>query len=419
METGYAIGVIVLLAVIIIAKTAVVVPQQSAFVVETLGRYNRTIQAGFHILKPFFDRVAYKHNLKEEAMDIPEQVCITRDNVQVGVDGVLYMQVLDASKASYGITNYRFAIIQLAQTTLRSEIGKIELDRTFEERATINANVVNELDKASAPWGVKVLRYEIKNINPPKDVLSAMEKQMRAEREKRAVVLTSEGERDAKINQAEGEKQRVIKESEANKQQQINEAAGEAAAILAVATATAEGLKQVGEALAGRGGAEAMQLRIAEEYVKQFGTLASEASSTLVVPANLSDVASMIALATNVVKNQKASGPDMPLSFVELASWAPAPAAWPWRPRSRRPRRRRRCCCTAAQSTRAIPRSRSQKPCSQSASASPTSATRPPRASARRRHVRRRPRRARRAARADRFACPPREHRRSASSAST
>ncbi len=277
METGYAIGVIVLLAVIIIAKTAVVVPQQSAFVVETLGRYNRTIQAGFHILKPFFDRVAYKHNLKEEAMDIPEQVCITRDNVQVGVDGVLYMQVLDASKASYGITNYRFAIIQLAQTTLRSEIGKIELDRTFEERATINANVVNELDKASAPWGVKVLRYEIKNINPPKDVLSAMEKQMRAEREKRAVVLTSEGERDAKINQAEGEKQRVIKESEANKQQQINEAAGEAAAILAVATATAEGLKQVGEALAGRGGAEAMQLRIAEEYVKQFGTLAHEA----------------------------------------------------------------------------------------------------------------------------------------------
>ena len=306
MESMYVVGVVALLAIIIVAKTAVVVPQQSAYVVETLGRYNRTIQAGFHILKPFFDRVAYKHNLKEEAMDIPEQVCITRDNVQVGVDGVLYMQVLDASKASYGITNYRFAIIQLAQTTLRSEIGKIELDRTFEERATINANVVNELDKASAPWGVKVLRYEIKNINPPKDVLSAMEKQMRAEREKRAVVLTSEGERDAKINQAEGEKQRVIKESEANKQQQINEAAGEAAAILAVATATAEGLKQVGEALAGRGGAEAMQLRIAEEYVKQFGTLANEASSTLVVPANLSDVASMIALATNVVKNQKA-----------------------------------------------------------------------------------------------------------------
>jgi regulator of protease activity HflC (stomatin/prohibitin superfamily) len=306
MESMYVVGVVALLVLIVVAKTAVVVPQQSAYVIETLGRYNRTIQAGFHVLFPFIDRIAYKHNLKEEAMDIPEQICITRDNVQVGVDGVLYLQVLEASKASYGITNYRFAIIQLAQTTLRSEIGKIELDRTFEERQAINQNVVAELDKASAPWGVKVLRYEIKNINPPKDVLGAMEKQMRAEREKRAVVLNSEGERDAKINQAEGEKQRVIKESEANKQQQINEAQGEAAAILAVATATAEGLKQVGEALSGRGGIEAMQLRVAEEYVKQFGQLANEASSTLVVPANLTDIASMIALATSVVKSQKA-----------------------------------------------------------------------------------------------------------------
>ena len=306
MESMYVVGVVALLVLIVVAKTAVVVPQQSAYVIETLGRYNRTIQAGFHILFPFIDRIAYKHNLKEEAMDIPEQICITRDNVQVGVDGVLYLQVLEASKASYGITNYRFAIIQLAQTTLRSEIGKIDLDRTFEERQAINQNVVAELDKASAPWGVKVLRYEIKNINPPKDVLGAMEKQMRAEREKRAVVLNSEGERDAKINHAEGEKQRVIKESEANKQQQINEAQGQAAAILAVATATAEGLKQVGEALSGRGGIEAMQLRVAEEYVKQFGRLANEASSTLVVPANLSDIASMIALATSVVKSQKA-----------------------------------------------------------------------------------------------------------------
>jgi len=309
METMYVVGVIALLAIIVIAKTAVVVPQQSAFVVENLGRYSRTIQAGFHILIPFIERIAYKHTLKEEAMDIPEQVCITRDNVQVGVDGVLYLQVLEASKASYGIANYRFAIVQLAQTTLRSEIGKIELDRTFEERQAINQNVVAELDKASAPWGVKVLRYEIKNINPPKDVLQAMEKQMRAEREKRAVVLTSEGERDAKINQAEGEKQRVIKESEANKQQQINEAQGEAAAILAVATATAEGLRQVGEALAGRGGIEAMQLRVAEEYVKQFGQLANEAASTLVVPANLTDIASMIALATSVVKTQGKATP--------------------------------------------------------------------------------------------------------------
>jgi regulator of protease activity HflC (stomatin/prohibitin superfamily) len=306
METLYVVVVIAVLVIIVVAKTATVVPQQSAYVVENLGRYSRTIQAGFHILVPFIERIAYKHSLKEEAIDIPEQICITRDNVQVGVDGVLYLQILDASKASYGITNYRFAITQLAQTTLRSEIGKIELDRTFEERATINANVVSELDKASAPWGVKVLRYEIKNINPPHDVLSAMEKQMRAEREKRAVVLTSEGERDAKINQAEGEKQRVIKESEANKQQQINEAEGEAEAILAVATATAEGLRRVGEALSGRGGIEAMQLRVAEEYVKQFGHLADEASSTLIVPANLSDIASMIALATNVVKTQTA-----------------------------------------------------------------------------------------------------------------
>ncbi|WP_349261274.1 stomatin-like protein [Povalibacter sp.] len=304
METMYVVLVIAVLAVILLAKTAKVVPQQAAYVVENLGRYSRTLQAGFHILVPFVERVAYRHNLKEEAIDIPEQICITKDNVQVGVDGVLYLQVLDASKASYGITNYRFAIIQLAQTTLRSEIGKIDLDRTFEARGTINANVVSELDHASASWGVKVLRYEIKNINPPKDVLHAMEKQMRAEREKRAVVLTSEGERDAKINQAEGEKQRVIKESEANKQLQINQAQGQAEAILSVATATAEGLRRVGEALSGRGGMEAMQLRVAEEYVKQFGKLANEASSTLIVPANLSDISSMIAMATSVVKQQ-------------------------------------------------------------------------------------------------------------------
>src|SRR5919112_1476867 len=304
MSTLYVVLAILVLVIIIVAKTATVVPQQSAYVVENLGRYSRTIQAGFHILVPFVERVAYRHSLKEQAIDIPEQICITKDNVQVGVDGVLYLQVLDAPKASYGITDYRFAIVQLAQTTLRSEIGKIDLDRTFEARATINANVVSELDHASAAWGVKVLRYEIKNINPPKDVLHAMEKQMRAEREKRAVVLTSEGDRDSKINQAEGDKQRVIKESEATKQLQINEAQGQAQAILAVATATAEGLRRVGEALSGRGGMEAMQLRVAEEYVKQFGKLANEASSTLVVPANLSDISSMIAMATSVVKQQ-------------------------------------------------------------------------------------------------------------------
>ncbi|MBP6515315.1 MAG: paraslipin [Steroidobacteraceae bacterium] len=288
-----------ILAVIVIVKTAVVVPQQSAFVIEYLGKFSRVLHAGFHILIPFVERIAYKHNLKEQALDIAEQVCITKDNVQVGVDGVLYLQVLDPQRASYGITNYNFAIAQLAQTTLRSEIGKIDLDRTFEERGTINSNVVNELDKASAPWGVKVLRYEIKNINPPRDVLQAMEKQMRAEREKRAVILNSEGERDAKINQAEGEKQQVIKQSEAVKQQQINEAEGQASAILAVATATAEGLRQVGVALSGTGGMEAMQLRIGEAYVQQFGQLAQK-GNTLVVPANLSDLSSMIALATKI-----------------------------------------------------------------------------------------------------------------------
>jgi regulator of protease activity HflC (stomatin/prohibitin superfamily) len=301
METLIAVGVVVILVVIVIARTAIVVPQQSAFVVEYLGKYRKTMQAGFHILVPFVEKVAYKHSLKEIALDIPEQICITRDNVQVGVDGVLYLKVLDPQRASYGITDFVFAIAQLAQTTLRSEIGKIDLDKTFEERAAINLSVVEELDKASDPWGVKVLRYEIKNINPPQDVLSAMEKQMRAEREKRATVLTSEGERDAQINRAEGEKQRVIKESEAVKQQQINEAEGEALAILAVAEATAEGLRKVAAALDAPGGDQAMALRVAEQYVAEFGKLA-RTSTTLVLPANLSDVASMIALATSVVR---------------------------------------------------------------------------------------------------------------------
>ncbi|MDO9171892.1 MAG: stomatin-like protein [bacterium] len=297
--------VVVFLVLIVIARTAIVVPQQSAYIVEYLGKYRKTIQAGFHILVPFVEKVAYKHSLKERAFDIAEQVCITRDNVQVGVDGVLYLKVLDPQRASYGISDFNFAITQLSQTTLRSEIGKIDLDRTFEERATINQQVVQELDKATEPWGVKVLRYEIKNINPPRDVLSAMEKQMRAEREKRATILTSEGERDAQINRAEGEKQRVIKESEANQLQQINEAQGEAAAILAVATATAEGLRQVASALSTPGGDQAMRLRVAEQYVGEFGRLA-KVGNTLVLPANLSDVGSMIALATNIVKGGSA-----------------------------------------------------------------------------------------------------------------
>lgn len=306
MDSGTLVALgFVFVAIVILLKTAVVVPQQQGFVIERLGKYSRTLNAGFHILFPFLERIAYKHTLKEQAIDIDEQVCITRDNVQVGVDGVLYMQVLDPSRASYGIGNYMFAISQLAQTTLRSEIGKIVLDRTFEERGTINQNVVSELDKASEPWGVKVLRYEIKNINPPQDVLGAMEKQMRAEREKRAVILTSEGERDAKINEAEGEKQRIIKESEAVKTQQINEAQGEAEAILAIATATGEGLRKVASAVTDQGGPEAMQLRIAEQYITQFGNLA-KAGNTFVVPANLADLTSMMALATDIARRKPA-----------------------------------------------------------------------------------------------------------------
>ena len=313
---------LVALVIVLIAKTAVIVPQQAAFVIERLGRYSRTLQAGFHILVPFLDRVAYKHDLKERAVDIPEQLCITRDNVQVGVDGVLYLQILEPHQASYGITNYTFAISQLAQTTLRSEVGKIDLDRTFEERASLNSAIVNELDQASAPWGVKVLRYEIRNITPPADVLAAMEKQMRAEREKRAVILASEGDRDAKINEsqgnrdasineAEGEKQRVIKASEAVRTQQINEAQGQAEAIVTVAAATADGLSRIAQSVSVTGGMDAMRLRIAEQYIAQFGQLAKE-SNTLVVPANLSDLASMLTLASTIVKGNDAmsgSGP--------------------------------------------------------------------------------------------------------------
>jgi regulator of protease activity HflC (stomatin/prohibitin superfamily) len=293
--------VLAILALIVIGKTAVVVPQQSAFVVERLGRYHTTLNAGFYILFPFIDAIRYRHSLKEEALDIPEQICITRDNVQVGVDGVLYYKKFDAQRASYGITNMLFAITQLAQTTLRSEIGRIELDRTFEERSHINMQVVTELDKASESWGVKVFRYEIKNINPPQDVLAAMEKQMRAEREKRAVILQSEGTRDAAVNNAEGIKQQVIKASEATKQQRINEAEGQAAAILLVATANAEGIRKVAESIKGSGGFEAVQLKVAEQYITQFGNIAKQ-GNTLIIPSNLTDVGGIVATAMTTIK---------------------------------------------------------------------------------------------------------------------
>ena len=309
--TAIIFAAVALVVIIIIAKTAVVVPQQNGYVVERLGKFSKVLRAGFHILLPFFDVIRYRHSLKEIAADIPEQICITRDNVQVGVDGVLYLKVMDAQRASYGVANYMFAISQLAQTTLRSEIGKIDLDRTFEERTQINMQVVDELDKASDPWGIKVLRYEIKNINPPRDVLEAMEKQMRAEREKRATILTSEGQRDAAINEAEGAKQQVIKASEAMKLRQINEAEGEASAILAVATATAEGIRKVGAATQDRGGYEAVQLRVAESYITQFGELA-KTNNTVILPASISDVGSMIAMAMNVIKQGQAPSGDAP-----------------------------------------------------------------------------------------------------------
>lgn len=305
MSGGFIVVVLLIgLVLIILAKTAVVVPQQNAYVVERLGRYSQTLSAGFHILVPFIDVIRYRHLLKEQALNMPAQVCITRDNVQVTIDGVLYLKVLNPEKASYGIDNYQSAVVFLAQTTLRSEVGKIELDRTFEERSTINAALVSELDKATEPWGVKVLRYEIKDITPPQDVLAAMEKQMRAEREKRAAILNSEGVRDSAINKAEGEKQQVIKASEARKQQQINEAEGQAAAILAVASATAEGIRKVGEAIDAPGGMQAVQLRVAEQYVAEFGNLA-KAGNTLIVPSNLTDISGIIATAMSAIKQQK------------------------------------------------------------------------------------------------------------------
>ncbi|MCW5981852.1 MAG: paraslipin [Bryobacteraceae bacterium] len=297
-----ALLVLVLFFLILLAKTAVVVPQQSAYVVERLGKYSGTLFAGFHILTPFIDVIRYRLSLKEQAIDIPEQICITRDNVQVHVDGVLYLKVLNPERAAYGISDYIFAIIQLAQTTLRSEIGRIDLDRTFEERQNINTQTVSELDKASEPWGVKVLRYEIKNITPPADVLSAMEKQMRAEREKRAVILTSEGQRDSAINTAEGEKQRVIKSSEARKMQQINEAEGQGQAILTIASATAEGIRRIAETIQQPGGMQAVNLRVAEQYITQFGNLAKQGNS-LIIPTTLTDVGSVLAAAMKIIKD--------------------------------------------------------------------------------------------------------------------
>lgn len=294
------IGIIlVVFALIFVVSTIKIVPQQSVYIIERLGKYQRNIEAGLHLMIPFVDRVAYRMDLKEMVLDIPPQICITKDNVQVTVDGVIFYRVIDPKAASYGVNDYEIAIIQLAQTTLRSEVGKIDLDKTFEERERINNAIVMGIDAATQPWGVKVLRYEIKSINPPKDVLDAMEKQMRAEREKRAKILESEATRDSLINNAEGRKQDMIKQSEADKQRQINQAQGQAEAILSVARATAEGTKLVAEALASEGGKDAAVLRVAEEYIKQLGSMATN-SDLLIVPSNVGDPNAMIASAFSV-----------------------------------------------------------------------------------------------------------------------
>ena len=299
---------ILLVGVITLFKTARVVPQRQQYVIERLGKYSRTLDAGFHLLVPFLDKVAYKHSLKERAFDVPSQQCITKDNISVEIDGILYMQVMDAKSASYGIDNYEYAAMQLAQTTLRSEIGKIELDRTFEEREVINAEVVKAVDKASDSWGVKILRYEIKDIIPPMSVKDALEKQMRAERERRAVVAESEGQRQAKINVSEGMKQETINISEAEKMRQINEAEGKAREIELIATATATGLRKVAEALNSEGGHDAMNLRVAEQYVREFGRLA-QTNNTLILPQNMTDVGSFVGTIVKTMDSLKKPQP--------------------------------------------------------------------------------------------------------------
>ncbi len=294
----FIVAVIVLVAIL---KTAVIVPQKTAYIVERLGKYRCTLDAGFHILVPFFDRIAYKHTLKEQAIDVPPQECITKDNIAVSVDGILYMQVMDPAKASYGIGNYLFATTQLAQTTMRSEMGKLDLDRSFEERMAINSAIVTAVDKASDPWGIKVTRYEIKNITPPQSIRDAMEKQMRAEREKRAMIAESEGERQSKINRAEGERQEAIARSEGERMRKINEAEGKAQEILLVAEAQATGIRKVAEAIGEKGGMESVNMQLAQQYLREFGNLA-KTNNTMIIPSNLADIAGVLKSCAKVIR---------------------------------------------------------------------------------------------------------------------
>lgn len=305
---------IVILIVIAFLSCIKIVPQKNAWIVERVGKYHATLNAGLHPILPLLDQVRYKHDLKEVAIDVPPQQCVTRDNITVGIDGILYLQVIDPVRASYGIENYLFACTQLAQTTLRSEVGKIDLDSAFSERASINAAICTELDKASDPWGVKVTRYEIRTIEPPKSVLDAMEKQMRAEREKRASIAESEGERQSRINRAEGEKQEAIEKSEGEKTRRINEAEGRAKEIRLVAEAKAEEIRLVAEATAesirmvadviraNPDAATAMNLRVAESYVKEFGNLAKQ-GNTLVIPSDLANIAGFVKTAMTAVSS--------------------------------------------------------------------------------------------------------------------
>lgn len=295
---------LIFIGFVLIASMIKIVPQRTAIIVERLGKYRATFTAGFQILIPFIDKVRYRHTLKEQAIDVAPQTCITKDNIAVEVDGILYLQVLDPQKASYGIDNYRFASIQIAQTTMRSVIGKLELDRTFEERETINGTIVEAVDKASDPWGVKVTRYEVKNISPPQSIKDAMEKQMRAEREKRAIIAESEGTKQAKINNAEGDKQELIKKSEGEMQKRINEAAGRASEIEQIAKATANGLRAIASAISEDNGLNAVNLRIAEQYLTEFGKLA-KSNNTMILPSNLTDVAGVVATATSVFNETK------------------------------------------------------------------------------------------------------------------
>jgi regulator of protease activity HflC (stomatin/prohibitin superfamily) len=307
-ESIIVIGVLAVIIIILLIKTAIIVPQRSEFVIERLGKYRQSLSAGFHILVPFLDKVAYKRSLKEEVMDIPSQDCITTDNVTVSVDGILYIQVIDSKLSAYGIDDYKFAAGQLAQTSLRSVIGKIELDRTFEERDSLNQQVVSAIDEAAQNWGVKVLRYEIKDITPPQSVMEAMEKQMRAEREKRASIATSEGDRQSRINRAEGLKKEAIAVSEGEKQKRINEAEGQAQEIELVAHATAEGIKKVAESLSLNGGETAANLRVAEKYIAEFGNLAKE-NNTMIIPANMGDISSMVATVMSVLGHTRKTSP--------------------------------------------------------------------------------------------------------------